>query len=178
MTRTAIPVALALAAAGCAGVVPAGSTGATATAELRNASGQIVGNATFTEVRSVVRVVLEARGLPPGDKAVHLHEVGTCAVPRFSSAGAHFNPDQKQHGMLNPAGPHAGDLPTIRIESDGTGRFETSNYRITLGAGSNSLLDRDGTALVIHAAPDDHRTDPTGNSGNRIACGVVVKKAP
>ena len=178
MIRIGILVALALAVAGCAGMMPAGSSGATATAEVRNATGQVVGTATFTEVRSIVRVVLEVRGLPPGEKGVHLHEVGKCEGPPFTSAGAHVNHDQKQHGMLNPAGPHAGDLPNIRIEHDGTGRLETSNNRITLGAGPGSLFDQDGTALVIHAAPDDHRTDPTGNSGNRIACGVVVKTSP
>jgi Cu-Zn family superoxide dismutase len=159
-------------------MMPVGSTSATATAEIKNAAGQVVGSATFTEVGSIVRVVIEARGLPPGDKAAHLHEVGTCEAPQFTSAGAHFNPDRKQHGMLNPAGPHAGDLPNIRIEGDGSGRLETSNDRITLGLGPTSLLDQDGTALVIHAAPDDHRTDPTGNSGNRIACGVVVRAGP
>jgi Cu-Zn family superoxide dismutase len=178
MTRLALLVALAGAVAGCAGILPAGSTGATATAEVRNATGRVTGTATFTEVRSVVHLVLDARGLPPGDKAVHLHEVGRCEPPQFTSAGAHFNPDHSQHGMLNPAGPHAGDLPNIRIEADGTGRLETTNYRITLGPGPTSLFDHDGTALVIHAAPDDHRTDPTGNSGNRIACGVVVRKSP
>ncbi|MGH7312515.1 MAG: superoxide dismutase family protein [Candidatus Rokuibacteriota bacterium] len=161
-----------LVAAGCVAVLQPSPL--TATAELRNARGQVVGAATLAQVTNGVRIVVTVSGLPAGDKAVHIHEVGRCDPPAFTSAGAHFNPTRKAHGVLNPTGPHAGDLPNMRVADDGTGRLETFNERVTLGAGWNSLLD-DRRALVIHTAPDDHRTDPTGNSGPRLACGVIVK---
>ncbi|MBI4246981.1 MAG: superoxide dismutase family protein, partial [Candidatus Rokubacteria bacterium] len=157
--------------AGCAGM----QSGATsATAELKNAQGQIVGTATLTEVASGVRIVVEARGLPAGEKGVHLHAVGKCDPPAFTSAGGHFNPEGKKHGLQSPDGPHAGDLPNLAIAANGSGRLETTNTRASLGGGASSLFDADGSAVVIHAAADDMRTDPTGNSGGRIACGVIV----
>jgi Cu-Zn family superoxide dismutase len=158
--------------AGCA-ALPAPPT--RATAELKNAQDQIVGSATLTEVSGGVRVVVTARALPAGDKGVHIHAVGTCEPPAFTSAGGHVNPGNRQHGLLNPLGPHAGDLPNILIEADGAGRLESLNDRITLAPGPTSLFDADGSALVLHAAADDHRTDPSGNSGARLACGVIVK---
>ena len=162
---------------GCASILsPLSPASTAATAEVRDASNQMVGQASLVEVTGGVRIVLEARDLPPGEKGVHLHAVGKCEPPGFASAGEHFNPQDKQHGLLNPAGPHAGDLANITIAANGTGRLETFTERVTLGAGANSLLDADGSALVIHADPDDFKTDPTGNSGARIACGVVTKK--
>jgi Cu-Zn family superoxide dismutase len=175
-TRYVIP-AVSLMLMGCAGAMPgATSGGGTAAAELRDANNQVVGQATFIEISGGVRIVLEARGLPAGDKGVHLHAVGKCEPPQFASAGAHFNPQNKQHGTLNPSGPHAGDLPNITIAENGAGRLETFTDRVTLGSGAHSLFDDDGTAIVVHAAPDDFKTDPAGNSGTRIACGVVTKK--
>jgi Cu-Zn family superoxide dismutase len=171
-TIAAVGAATAL-LAGCAAVQP---RTVSAAAEIRNASGQLVGRAVLTEIEQGVRVAVDARGLPAGDKGVHIHAVGACEGPTFESAGPHFNPDGKQHGILNPAGAHAGDLPNIRIDATGTGRLETMATRITLGSGPHSVFDGDGSALVIHASADDHRTDPTGNSGNRIACGVIVKR--
>ncbi len=168
-------LALAVLAAGCAGMMGS-STPTTATAELKNAQGQTVGNATFTEVSGGVQIVIDARDLPPGAKGVHIHEVGKCEAPGFTSAGGHFNPAKRQHGTLNPSGPHAGDLPNITIAPDGRGRLETTTDRISLGSGPTSIFDADGSALVIHAGPDDFKTDPTGNSGARAACGVIVKK--
>jgi Cu-Zn family superoxide dismutase len=159
---------------GCA-VVPLSAVGTSATAELRDANDRVVGQASLTEVTGGVRIVLEARGLPPGEKAVHLHAVGKCEPPAFTSAGDHFNPRNKRHGILDPDGPHAGDLPNLTIEADGTGRLETFSERVTLGPGATTLLDDDGSALVVHAAPDDFQTDPTGNSGARIACGTIAK---
>jgi superoxide dismutase, Cu-Zn family len=164
--------------AGCASMGQPTTTQNTATADLRDAAGMGVGTATFTQVGNTVRIVLAVRGLPPGVKGVHLHAVGKCEPPPFTSAGAHFNPGAKQHGSLNPQGAHAGDLPNITIAADGTGRLETATDGITLGTGATSLFDTDGSAIVVHAAPDDFKTDPTGNSGARIACGIVVKTAP
>jgi Cu-Zn family superoxide dismutase len=159
--------------AGCAGVGTPIDT--PARAELRNATGQTVGTATFTQVGSALRVVLEVQGLPPGPKAVHVHSVGVCQGPTFASAGDHFNPHRREHGALNPRGPHAGDLPNIVVGPDGRGRLESTTELMTLGTGSGSVLDADGSAIVVHAAPDDFRTDPTGNSGARLACGVIVR---
>ncbi|HEY7648042.1 MAG TPA: superoxide dismutase family protein [Methylomirabilota bacterium] len=146
-----------------------------AIAELKDARGRRVGQATFTGLSDGVRIVMEVRGLPPGLKAVHIHERGRCDPPAFTSAGDHFNPGKTQHGLQNPAGPHAGDLPNIQIDEDGNGRLETMTPRVTLSSGPTSILDDDGSALVVHGAPDDFKTDPTGNSGARIACGVITR---
>ena len=171
--RRVVIVVLSSLLAGCAGMQPAGDN--TAMAELRNTSGANVGTATFTQVGNVVRIVLEAKGLTPGLHGVHIHAVGKCDPPDFTSAGAHFNPNGKQHGALNSQGSHAGDLPNLNVAADGSGRLETANEQISLGTGTSSLWDADGSALVVHAAPDDFKTDPTGNSGARVACGVITK---
>lgn len=160
--------------AGCAGLT-APSEPVTAHAEMRNAAGDTLGTAELTQIGRVVRVVMTLQGMPPGAKAVHIHEVGRCDPPGFTTAGNHFNPEGKQHGALNPRGPHAGDLPNITIEADGTGRLEAASESITLRHGRTSLFDADGSALVVHAAPDDFRTDPTGNAGGRLLCGVIVR---
>lgn len=173
MRRLGAVVALSGLVAACATV--SGGRPETARAELKSPGGQTVGTATFTEVSGGVRVVVEVRGIPAGARAVHVHEVGRCEPPGFTSAGGHFNPGKRQHGILNPEGPHAGDLPNITVAPDGTGRLETTTDRFTLRAGPTSLFDADGSALVVHAAPDDFRTDPTGNSGGRAACGVLAK---
>jgi Cu-Zn family superoxide dismutase len=101
--------------------------------------------------------------------------VGKCEPPDFASAAGHFNPEGKKHGLLSPQGPHAGDLPNLPVAADGTGQLNYVARGVTLGSGSGSLFDADGTAVVIHAGPDDHKTDPAGNSGARIACGVIQK---
>jgi superoxide dismutase, Cu-Zn family len=162
--------------AGCGTGVPPVAT--TASAELSDGAGQLVGSARFTQLGKEVRVVVTVRGLPPGVHAVHVHEVGRCEPPGFASAGAHVNPERRQHGLLNPEGPHAGDLANLTVDDDGAGRLETTREQFSVNPGPTSLLDADGSALVIHAAPDDFRTDPTGNSGARIACGVIVRDAP
>lgn len=171
--RRVVIVVLSSLLAGCAGMQPAGDN--VATADLRNASGASVGTASLTPVGNVVRIVLEAKGLPPGLHGVHIHAVGKCDPPDFTSAGPHFNPTSKQHGALNPQGSHAGDLPNLNVGPDGSGRFETATEQVTLSSGATSLWDADGSSLVVHAAPDDFKTDPTGNSGARIACGVITK---
>ena len=172
--RRARAAGAALLLAGCASMSQ--PTDNTARAEMRNAAGQVVGNATFTQIGSALRVLLEVQGLPPGAKAVHVHAVGRCEAPSFNSAGDHFNPLNRQHGALNPAGPHGGDLPNITIGSDGRGRLESTTELMTLSSGAASIFDGDGSTLIVHAAPDDFKTDPTGNSGARLACGVVTRK--
>jgi len=123
----------------------------------------------------VVLIVVRVRDLPPGLHAVHIHATGKCEAPQFTSAGGHFNPGNKKHGLRSGEGAHAGDLPNLYVARSGSGRFETLNDRITLSPGDNTVFDRDSSAIVIHAAGDDDVTDPTGNSGDRIACGVLVK---
>jgi len=150
------------------------ASGTRATAELKDKDGKAIGRALLREVSDGVLVRLEAEGLPPGLHAVHVHAVGKCEGPAFTSAGGHFNPLQKKHGLKSPDGAHAGDLPNMLVTKDGTGRFETKTDAITLHAGPGSVFDSDGSALVIHAGVDDYVTDPTGNAGDRIACGLIV----
>ncbi|HEX2387120.1 MAG TPA: superoxide dismutase family protein [Candidatus Binatia bacterium] len=146
-----------------------------ASAVLKNAEGQPAGNAQFQETKEGVLVTLRVRGLPAGLHAVHIHAVGKCEGPQFTSAGGHFNPGQKKHGFKSPDGPHAGDLPDLLVVKDGTGRFEAVTDAVTFAAGQNSIFDQDGSAIVVHATADDNATDPSGNSGDRIACGVIEK---
>ncbi len=142
---------------------------------LRDSSGRVVGNAVLLQQGDGVRILLDLTGVTPGSKAVHLHEVGQCDAPNFDSAGAHFNPKKAEHGTENPRGPHAGDLPNITVDATGHGHLEVTNPRVTLKPGPASLLNGRGTALVVHEGPDDMRTEPAGNSGPRIACGVIVR---
>ncbi len=146
-----------------------------ASAELRDPNGQVVGSATFAQEAGGVRVSAQVRNLPPGQHGIHVHVVGRCDPPDFMSAGGHFNPMNRQHGLRNPQGPHAGDLPNVTVDANGTATYQATNALVTLGPGGNSLLDADGSALVIHADPDDEASDPTGNSGGRIACGVITR---
>jgi Cu-Zn family superoxide dismutase len=140
--------------------------------------GQEVGEATLTELSDGVLIRLNLAGKPPlispGSHALHIHEVGKCEQT-FKSAGGHFNPLEKKHGYLDPQGKHLGDLPNIHVPDSGILTVEIFAPQITLTAGKTSLLDADGSSLVIHAAVDDYRTDPAGNSGDRIACGVIEK---
>jgi Cu-Zn family superoxide dismutase len=171
--RRASLILVALLLAGCAGVGSASDNAAVA--ELKNSSGQSVGTARFTQAGKVVRILVEANGLAPGTHGVHVHSVGKCDPPDFTSAGPHFNPTGKQHGALNPQGSHSGDLPNLTITAEGSGRMETTTEELSLESGPTSVWDADGSALIVHANPDDFKTDPTGNSGARIACGVLVK---
>jgi Cu-Zn family superoxide dismutase len=150
----------------------------TANAELKMADGKDVGTATLTQTRSGVRVQLALKGLPPGEHAFHVHSVGKCEPPAFTSAGPHFNPENKKHGKLNKEGHHAGDMDNIRVPANGNLTLTVVDKDITLEKGKpNSVFPDGGTALVIHANKDDYMTDPTGNAGDRIACGVISEGA-
>jgi superoxide dismutase, Cu-Zn family len=171
-------VTLALAGSGCLRLpyIPyVTSPPPTAVTRLVDGKGQVVGTAVLSQESPGMRILLDVAGLPPGDKAVHIHEVGRCETPSFESAGAHFNPTRAEHGTSNPRGPHAGDLPDVTVNAEGKGHMETTVKGLTLDKKSPaSLLDVDGSALVIHESADDKRTDPSGNSGARIACGVIA----
>lgn len=139
-----------------------------AQAELRTADGTRVGTAVAEEIDGAIRVMVEVAGIPKGAHGTHVHAVGKCEAPDFASAGPHWNPTTHQHGKENPLGPHAGDMPNLSVGDDGRDRTI-----FTLPAGSyTGLLDADGASLVVHAGADDYKTDPSGNSGGRIACGV------
>ena len=146
-----------------------------ALARLRDATGRVVGQGVFLQQGGGVRILIDVNDLPEGVKAVHIHEVGRCDAPSFETAGAHFNPTKAEHGTKNPRGSHAGDLPDITVDASGRGHLELTTTRIGLEKGPTSLLDADGSALVIHERADDQRTDPAGESGGRIACGAIVK---
>jgi len=141
---------------------------------LRDGSGRTVATALLSPATGGVQVVMSVNGLPAGAHGVHVHQTGRCDAPEFTTAGGHFNPASRQHGFENPDGAHAGDLPNLTVEADGRGNLSGVARGVTLeGSGATSLRKPGGTALVVHAAADDYRTDPSGNSGARIACGVV-----
>jgi superoxide dismutase, Cu-Zn family len=165
-----------LAVAGCAGITgePARAPRAGG-AVLTDKDGKEVGAATLIQTNAGVRIAVTGFRLPPGPKGLHIHEVGRCEPPAFTSAGGHFNPTGRKHGRLSPDGPHAGDLPNLEVGASGQAGIDIVHRPVTLGPGPASLFAGRGTALVIHAAADDEKTDPTGNSGGRIACGVLTR---
>jgi Cu-Zn family superoxide dismutase len=144
-----------------------------AKAALKDKDGNAVGSAVLTQTPAGVLIALSVKGLPAGEHAFHVHGVGKCEPP-FMSAGGHFNPNNKKHGILAAEGAHAGDMPNLHIPTSGELVVEVLNGAVTLEKGRpNSLFGPDGTALIIHAGKDDYRTDPTGEAGGRIACGLV-----
>ncbi len=143
--------------------------------DVKDAKGNIIGMAMISPARGGgVSVDLTLKGLPPGEHAVHLHSVARCEPP-FTSAGEHFNPTKKKHGVLNPDGPHAGDMANFKAAANGTVQILLTNKNVTMGAEPNSIFAGGGTALVIHERADDMKTDPSGNAGTAIACGAITK---
>jgi superoxide dismutase, Cu-Zn family len=173
MKKLACFLMIVLLAANTGSVMAQSQQPAQAKGEFKTSVGETVGNVTLTQMPDgMVHVSATVRGLPPGEHGIHIHAVGACS-PNFDAAGAHYNPANKEHGLQNPAGPHAGDMPTLTVKDDGTGTFEALTDRVTVAPGAQTIFDADGSAIIIHAFADDQQTNPTGNSGGRIACAVL-----
>jgi superoxide dismutase, Cu-Zn family len=169
MTRTAAVLAIAVL------VGTAGVSAQTKHVDLKDAKGNAVGMAMISPVKGGgVSIDLDLKSLPPGEHALHFHAVPKCEAP-FTSAGGHFNPANKKHGMQNPEGPHAGDMMNFTVDAKGNAKTTVTNKNVTMGSEANSIYANGGTALMIHAAADDMKTDPSGNAGDRIACAAITK---
>lgn len=142
--------------------------------ELKDAQGKDVGSVLIWDQGSGVALQLQLHDLTPGEHAVHFHQVPKCEAPDFKSAGGHFNPESKKHGFDNPEGHHAGDIKNFTVGADGKAKVKLADADVTLKGGPHSLLSN-GAAVVVHAKGDDYKTDPSGNSGDRVACGVITK---
>jgi len=159
---------------GCAGRTAEAPAPLSAEAVLKDKDGKQVGVATLIQTNEGTRIAVTGYRLTAGKRGLHIHEAGVCQPPDFASAGGHFNPGGKKHGTQNPEGAHAGDLPNIDIGAAGDGTIDVTSKAVTLSPGPTALLGGKGTSIVMHAMPDDDKTDPAGNSGARIACGVIT----
>ena len=144
------------------------------TVAMRDSAGRDLGTLTLTDAAGGIAISGTLRGLPPGEHGLHVHMTGQCDAPKFEAAGGHWNPTSKQHGTENPQGPHLGDVPNVTVGTDSTAVVQATTAGGSLRGATDMLLDADGAALVIHATRDDYKTDPSGGSGARIACGVVT----
>lgn len=172
MRKVLVPAIMLVTA--CSRAVSVGTDrSSSAVANITDPNGAVVATATFAQTADGVSIDVNATKLPGGIHGVHLHATGDCASANsYAAAGSHFNPAGKEHGIANPRGPHAGDLPNIEISGNGSGTMHTVNNRVTL----NELFDADGTSILIHAGKDDNVSQPSGNSGAKIACGVITRK--
>ena len=178
MHRAALFAAISAAACGGQARGPGGSKipEPTASASLFDTTGTRVGLVTFSDEKGNGQMGISVTGLTPGQHGMHIHENGACTPPGFESAGAHFNPLGKKHGLLNPEGPHAGDVPNLVVDADGSADTTLAVPTSLLTQGPESMIGAQKRAFVIHADPDDQKTDPSGNSGARVVCGVIERR--
>jgi Cu-Zn family superoxide dismutase len=174
--RTAGALAISMVLGACAERTTPAPGAREAIAELKTPRGERAGQAVLRQENGRVRIVVEAQGLTPGQHGIHVHQVGRCVAPDFESAGDHMNPLGKNHGLQDPTGGHAGDLPNLDADTSGRARYTAVTDRLTLLAGPTSVFDADGSAIVIHAKADDQRSEPAGGSGDRVLCGEIVPR--